>query len=103
MWGSMARLKFGSPAWRKKYMKKAKAKGAHLRKRPKRRNSSYSRGLKAKKARLREMIREAESSRKNPKMKRLTKSTGWMKANAVKIVKKGGQMQVLVRKPGRKR
>lgn len=33
-----------------------------------------------------------------PRMKRLTKSTGWMKAKAVKIVRQGGQMRVLVKK-----
>ena len=96
------KLKFGSPAWRAKYMKKNRPKRKAA-KRPKKRNSSYSRGLKAKKKRLREMIREAQATRKNPKMKRLKKSTGWMTASAVKIVKRGGQMQVLVRKPGRKR
>jgi hypothetical protein len=38
----------------------------------------------------------------NPGMKRLTKSTGWMSARRVKIVKRGRSMQVLVQKPPRR-
>ena len=41
----------------------------------------------------------------NPKkMKRVTKSSGWIDATAVKFVKKRGQpVQVLVRKPARRK
>lgn len=39
---------------------------------------------------------------KNPPMKRVTKSTGWMSATAVKIVKRRGGDQVLIRKPRKK-
>ena len=39
-----------------------------------------------------------------PKMKRLTKSTGWMDATAVKIIKRRGKPdEVLIRKPARRR
>jgi hypothetical protein len=39
-----------------------------------------------------------------PKMKRLKKSTGWMDATAVKIIKRRGKPdEVLIRKPARRR
>jgi hypothetical protein len=71
----MARkLKFGSPAWRKKYMKKT---------RPKRKNSSHRRGTAAKKKRMREMIRESKPRKNPPK--------GWIKAKAVRVVRRNGR------------
>lgn len=38
-----------------------------------------------------------------PKMKRLTRSTGWMDADKVKIEKRGGVFQVLVKRGSKKR
>jgi hypothetical protein len=94
MWGSMARkLKFGSPAWRKKYLKKrkpAKRKNVKRNRRPVKRRVAQRRPVKR-------TVKHANPS----KLKRLKRSTGWMKASAVKIVKKGRQMQVLVRKKAR--
>lgn len=43
------------------------------------------------------------SKKENPPMKKLKKSTGWMAATAVKIVKRGGQMDVLIRKSAGKK
>jgi hypothetical protein len=43
---------------------------------------------------------------KNPgKLKKVTRSSGWLKADAVKFVKKGGKTEVYIRrgKPRRKR
>ena len=47
----------------------------------------------------------AAAGKKNPpKLRKLTKSTGWLDASAVKIVKRRGQAdQVLIRRPGKKR
>lgn len=36
-----------------------------------------------------------KTAKKNPAVKRLTGSTGWMKASAVRVVKKRGQAPVL--------
>lgn len=41
--------------------------------------------------------------RLNPPMKKLTHGTGWLKATAVKFVKKGGKISVLIRKPSTKK
>ena len=68
----MPKLKFGSPAWRKKYMKKNKPK----RKR-KSGNTYTTAGARAKRKRLKEMIG-------NP-------PKGWMKAKAVRVVHKNGR------------
>lgn len=38
-----------------------------------------------------------------PKLKRLTKSTGWMNADAVKIIRNRGKVQVLVRRKPKSR
>lgn len=40
-----------------------------------------------------------------PKMKRVTKSSGWLKADAVRFVKKGGKIEVYLRrnKKGRRK
>jgi hypothetical protein len=113
----MARkLKFGSPAWRKKYMKKKRPAARKKRTNP---LTPLQKALKEKRAhqklekRRRKEARiraqrypkyDAIGDRKRgnpPKLKRLKRSTGWMKASAVKIVKKGRQMQVLVRKKAR--
>lgn len=91
----MAKLKFGSPAWRKKYMKAkrkpAKRKNAARRIRP----ASAKRAAKRSRARG---VKRATKRMNPPKLKRLTKSTGWMNARRVKIVRKGRGMTVLVEK-----
>lgn len=51
----MAKLKFGSPAWRAKYMKSNRPK---RKARAKKKSTAFSRGTRAKKARMREMIAE---------------------------------------------
>lgn len=106
-------LKFGSPAWRKKYMKKNRPKRKAARKniaagfydedgyfhpirasydyspkragdpKPKRKNSSHSRGTRYKKSRMKEMLREVKPKKNPPK--------GWIKANAVRVVRKNGR------------
>jgi hypothetical protein len=43
------------------------------------------------------------SKKQNPPMKKLKKSTGWMAATAVKIVKRGGKIDVLISKPAGKK
>jgi len=73
----MAKLKFGSPAWRKKYMK-PKHKIA-----TKKRNSPHSRGTRYKKKRMAEMLREVKPKKNPPK--------GWIKANAVRVVRRNGR------------
>lgn len=73
-------LKFGSPAWRKKYMGKAKRKNAAKRK-TKRRNApnTYTRkGAAAKRKRLKQMIRS------NP-------PRSWTKVKAVRVIRRGGK------------
>jgi hypothetical protein len=42
-------------------------------------------------------------ARKNPPMKRLKRSTGWMPARAVRIVKRGGKTEILIRKAGKRK
>lgn len=75
----MARkLKFGSPAWRKKYMKKKRTNKL------KRNGRTKSRSVRAgKRKRMKEMIREAAKVRKNPPRK-------WMNVRAVRVVRKNG-------------
>jgi hypothetical protein len=80
----MARLKFGSPAWRKKYMKKGRRKTA------KKKNSSHRRGTVAKRKRMREMIRESKP-RKNP-------PSSWTKVKAFRVVRKNGRKILEVKK-----
>lgn len=78
----MAKLKFGSPAWRKKYMKKNRPKrkaGA------KKRSTAHSRGTRAKKTRMREMIRG------NP-------PASWTKVKAFRVVSKNGRKVLEVKK-----
>jgi hypothetical protein len=48
------------------------------------------------------MAKKKKTTRKNPPMKRIKRSTGWMPATAVKIVKGKNGTRVLVRKRGRK-
>jgi hypothetical protein len=79
-------LKFGSPAWRKKYMGKPKKRNAAKKKK---RSTSHSRATAHKKARMREMVREA--TRKNP-------PRTWMKVKAVRVIRKGGKYILEVRK-----
>lgn len=96
----MAKLKFGSPAWRKKYAAKAKrnrAKNAKKRPRkptyrgkkksPKRNkpNTYTKKGAAAKRKRLKEMIRS------NP-------PRNWTKVKAVRVVRKGGRDVLEIRK-----
>lgn len=78
----MAKLKFGSPAWRAKYMKrnKPKRKAAQRKK-----TSSHRRATKAKKTRMKEMLRE------NP-------PSSWTKVKAFRVVSKGGRKVLEVRK-----
>jgi hypothetical protein len=80
----MAKLKFGSPAWRKKYMKtnrpKRKAKAKH-------KSTAHSRGTRHKKTRMREMIRE----RGNP-------PSSWTKVKAFRVVRKNGRKVLEVKK-----
>jgi hypothetical protein len=44
------------------------------------------------------MAKRNATKKRAPKMKRLKKSTGWMKANAVKIERRHGETRVLVRR-----
>jgi hypothetical protein len=69
--------------------------------RPKKKSRTRPVGKRA--AATRRKVANATAVRKNPPMKRLKKSTGWMSATAVKIVKRGGQMDVLIRKPAGKK
>jgi hypothetical protein len=59
----------------------------------------------AKGKRTRARNARAAGAKKNPpKMRKLTKSTAWLPATAVKIVKRRGQPdEVLIRRPGKKR
>lgn len=91
----MAKLKFGSPAWRKKYMKKNK--GGAKRKTAKRKtakrktarknkpNTYTKKGAKAKKTRLKEMIKS------NP-------PSGWTKVKAFRVVRKNGRKVLEVKR-----
>jgi hypothetical protein len=55
-------------------------------------------------AATRRKVANSRAARTNPpQMKKLTKSTAWMPATAVKIVKRGGKMDVLIRKPAGKK
>jgi len=87
------KLKFGSPAWRKKYAAKAKRnRAAAARKnKPKRKaaqrkkTASHRRGTAAKKKRMREMIRS------NP-------PRSWTKVKAVRVIRKGGRDVLEIKK-----
>lgn len=90
----MAKLKFGSPAWRKKYAAKAKRNRASAarKNKPKRKaaqrkkTASRKRGTTAKKKRMGEMIRS------NP-------PRNWIKVKAVRVVKgKGGRDVLQIKK-----
>jgi len=88
--GETMALKVGSPAWRKKYMKKGKRKNAPRkakRKTAKRRgaNTYTKAGAAAKRKRLKEMIRS------NPPRK-------WTKVKSVRVVRKGGRDILEIRK-----
>ncbi len=71
------RLKFGSPAWRKKYMKKN---------RPKRKRATARRTN-----RKRTTTRRSNVIRKNPPRK-------WTNVKAVRVVKRGGRDILEIRK-----
>jgi hypothetical protein len=75
----MAKLKFGSPAWRKKYMKTNKPKRKAAQRKPARRTRT------AKRKRLKEMIRG------NP-------PSSWTNVKAFRVVKKNGRAVLEVRK-----
>ena len=77
----MAKLKFGSPAWREKYMRKNKPKRKAAQRK---RTASHKRGTAAKKKRMREMIGNPPS--------------GWMNVRQVKVERKNGKTVLLVRK-----
>ncbi len=90
-------LKFGSPAWRKKYADKAKryrAKSAKRKNAPRKRktakrrvgaNTFTKRGFAAKKKRMKEMLRS------NPPRK-------WTKVKSVRVIRKGGRDILEIRK-----
>ena len=78
----MAKLKFGSPAWRKKYMRKNKPKRKAAQRK---KTASHRRGTAAKKARMREMIKS------NP-------PSSWTKVKAFRVVSKGNRKVLEVRK-----
>lgn len=85
-------LKFGSPAWRKKYAAKAKRnRAASAKRKPakkkaaKKRSTSHSRGTAHKKKRMKEMLRS------NPPRK-------WTKVKSVRVVRKGGRDILEIRK-----
>jgi hypothetical protein len=81
------KLKFGSPAWRKKYAAKAAAARRKNAAKPKkkRKSTSHSRGTAYKKKRMKEMIRE------NPPRK-------WMKVKQVRVIRKGGRDVLEIKK-----
>ena len=72
----MAKLKFGSPAYRAKYLGKAKRKNAAKRKRRTGPNTFTKKGAAAKRKRLKQMIKG------NP-------PSTWMKVKAVRVVTRG--------------
>lgn len=78
----MAKLKFGSPAWRKKYMKanKPKRKAAQRKK-----TASHKRGTAAKKKRMASMLRS------NP-------PSTWTNVKAFRVVRKNGRSVLEVKK-----
>jgi len=84
-------LKFGSKAWRAKYMKKGKRKNAPRKakrkttKRKRGANTYTKAGAAAKRKRLKEMIRS------NPPRK-------WTKVKSVRVVRKGGRDILEIRK-----
>ena len=87
----MARkLKFGSPAWRKKYLGHGKKKN-RKRNKAKGPNTFTRAGRKAKRKRLKEMIAKKNRVRKNPPAK-------WIKCNAVRVIKKNGRRVLQVKK-----
>jgi len=71
-------LKFGSKAWRAKYMKKNRSKKRKTTKRTNRPNTYTKKGAAYKRKRLKEMIR------KNPPRK-------WTRVKMVRVVRKGGK------------
>lgn len=90
----MAKLKFGSPAWRKKYMKNAG-------KKKKRKNTGIRKlGTRARGTRVaggyRRKKRATTKKRvSNPTMlKRAPK--GWIRVKRVKIIRNRGQVKILV-------
>jgi len=78
----MAKLKFGSPAWRKKYMRKNRPKRKTAQRK---RTASHRRGTAAKRKRMAEMIRG------NP-------PSSWTKVKAFRVVKKNGRKVLEVKK-----
>jgi hypothetical protein len=83
----MAKLKFGSPAWRKKYMKtnRPKRKAAQ-----RKRTASHRSGTRAKKARMSEMLRGIKVKPNPPK--------GWVGGKEFRVVKRNGKTILLTRK-----
>ena len=92
------KLKFGSPAWRKKYMKPKKKNAAKKKQRA---------GRKTKPAASRKTkptaSRKTKPARKNPSLRKLgPKGTGWIRTRRVKIIRNRGEVQILVERPRRK-
>ncbi len=77
-------LKFGSKAWRAKYMKKNRSKKRKTTKRN-RPNTYTKKGAAAKRKRLKQMIR------KNPPRK-------WTKVKAVRVIRRAGKDILEIRK-----
>ena len=77
-------LKFGSKAWRAKYMKKGK-KRKTAKKRKNRPNTYTRKGAAAKRKRLKQMIRQ------NPPRK-------WIKVKSVRVIRRGGKDILEIRK-----
>lgn len=48
-------------------------------------------------------FKAAKKKQNPPKLKRIRKSTGWMSARRVKVIRRRGRVDVLVEKPPRKR
>lgn len=87
MWGSMAKLKFGSPAWRKKYLKNAGKK-----KRTKRKNTAKRKPASARRKRAATNRNSAVNLKRNP-------PKGWItNVKSVKIVRNRGQVRILVKR-----
>jgi hypothetical protein len=83
----MAKLKFGSPAWRKKYMRKNKPKRKTAQRKS---TASHRRGTAAKKKRMGEMIGGVKMQKNPP--------AGWVSGREFKIVKRGKKTILLTRK-----
>ena len=79
-------LKFGSKAWRAKYMKKGRRRKTAKKKTKGNRPNTYTRkGAAAKRKRLKQMIRQ------NPPRK-------WTKVKSVRVIRRGGKDILEIRK-----